>query len=266
MSKTWFITGTSSGLGNIMMKKLLQRGDRVFATLRNVALLNELQQQYPDTLKTAHLELTDKNEIQSVVAEAFKSFGRIDVVVSNAGYGVFGAVEELTDDMIVHQLDVNLLGSIRLIKEVIPYFRTQANGGHIIQVSSEGGQIAYPGFSLYHTSKWGIEGFVESISQDLAPFQIHFTLAEPGPTGTEFAASIRMATAMEAYTHTGVQEMRDYINEGFGQLDDAGEVADKIIASHDMQKPPLRLAIGTRAKGAITQRLRERLHAMEQEG
>ncbi|GAA0191519.1 SDR family oxidoreductase [Fulvivirga kasyanovii] len=263
MSKTWFITGTSSGLGNIMMKKLLERGDKVFATLRNVELLDDLRQKYPNTLETAHLELTDKHEINTVVDKAFNAFGKIDVVVSNAGYGIFGAVEELTDEMIVHQIEVNLLGSIRLIKAVIPYLRSQPTGGHVIQVSSEGGQIAYPGFSLYHASKWGIEGFVESINHDLESFNIHFTIAEPGPTGTSFASSINMANKMEEYNHTSVQEIRDLINEGFGQLDNAEEVVDKIIASNDQRKPPLRIAIGDRAKTNIKKHLKERLQSLE---
>ncbi len=258
MSKTWLITGTSTGLGNIMMRKLLERGDKVFATLRKVELLDELQQNYPDSLKIAHLELTNNDEITSVVDEAFKTFGKIDVVVSNAGYGVFGAVEELTDEMIVHQIAVNLLGSIRLIKAVVPYFRLQ-DGGHIIQISSEGGQIAYPGFSLYHASKWGIEGFVESVSQDLKSFNIHFTIAEPGPTGTNFASSLNVAEPMKEYENTPVKDMRNHLNEGFGKLDDADEVVSKIMATTDEQNPPLRIITGEVANYNVKNKLQERL-------
>ena len=262
MNKTWLITGTSSGLGYLMMKKLLERGDNVFATLRKLELLDELKQQYPNSLKTAHLELTNRNEINTVVAKAFDTFGEIDVVVSNAGYGIFGAVEEMTDEMIVHQIEVNLLGSIRLVKAVIPYLRSQSNGGHIIQISSEGGQIAYPGFSLYHTSKWGIEGFIESVSRDLSPFNIKFTIAEPGPTGTNFASSINMTTPMEDYKATPVQEMRDFLNEGFGELDDAAEVVNEIITTNDLEIPPFRIAIGKRAKADIKKHLTERLKSI----
>ena len=263
MNKTWFITGTSSGLGNIMMKKILERGDKVFATLRNVELLNDLQQKYPNTLETAHLELTNKNEINTVVDKAFNSFGKIDVVVSNAGYGVFGAVEELTDETIVHQIEVNLLGSIRLIKAVIPYLRLQTNGGHIIQVSSEGGQIVYPGFSLYHASKWGIEGFIESISKDLTPFNIKFTIAEPGPTGTNFAANLAMAEPLDAYQNTPVNNMRKIFEEGFGELDDSNDVADAIIKSALDENPPLRVAIGNVANANLIKGLKERIATVQ---
>lgn len=263
MNKTWLITGTSSGIGNIMMTKLLERGDKVFATLRNPALLEELEKKYPEHLKIAHLELTDKDEINSVIDEAFAVFGKIDVVVSNAGYGLFGAVEELTDDMISDQIETNLLGSIRLIKAIIPYMRLQPNGGHIIQVSSEGGQIAYPGFSLYHATKWGIEGFIESISKDLQPFNITFTIAEPGPTGTNFSSSLRAANPMEEYKNTPVNDLRNLIKDGFGKLDDVNDVADAIISSVDEQNPPLRVAIGEVAKTHLEAGLKERLALLQ---
>ncbi|RNL80744.1 SDR family oxidoreductase [Sinomicrobium pectinilyticum] len=258
MSKTWLITGTSTGLGKIMTEKLLREGDRVFATLRNTELLGELQKKYPGQLIPAHLELTDREEIQSTVDRAFREFGKIDVVVSNAGYGLFGAAEELDDDMICHQIETNLLGSIRLIKAVIPYLRKQAEG-HIIQVSSEGGQIAYPGFSLYHATKWGIEGFVESVIQELRPFNIYFTLSEPGPTATSFGASVKQAEVMEEYKGTPVQEVRDLLENGFGPLGDAGKVADAMIACARKKNPPLRLALGKIAYDHIEEALQERL-------
>lgn len=259
MKKKWLITGTSSGIGRVMTEKLLSRGDSVFATLRQTEVLNELLEKYPEQLKVAHLELTDKNEIQSVIDSAFNEFGAIDVVVSNAGYGLFGAVEELSDEMISHQIEVNLLGSIRLIKAVIPYFRRQ-QGGHIIQVSSEGGQYAYPGFSMYHASKWGIEGFVESIAKDLEPFHIQCTIAQPGPTGTSFGASIRTGKSMKEYQGTPVHELLKLIEEGsFGELDDVNDVSDAILESADQVNPPIRLTIGNVANTNVEAALRERL-------
>lgn len=264
MKRTWFITGTSSGIGRIMTEKLLSQGNNVFATLRNTEALEDLHSKYPEQLKIAHLELTDNNEIESVVDRAFNEFGSIDVVVSNAGYGLFGAVEELSDDMICQQLDVNLLGSIRLIKAVIPYMRNQINGGHIIQVSSEGGQIAYPGFSLYHASKWGIEGFIESIAKDLESFNLKFVIAEPGPTGTNFGSSLVTATAMDEYKETPVNDLRKLIAEGFGELDDVNKVANIIINSIDNQKPMVRIAIGNVAKNNIKAVLNERLTSLQE--
>lgn len=263
MKKKWLITGTSSGIGRVMTEKLLSRGDFVFATLRNTEALNELREKYPEQLKVAHLELTDKNEIESVIDSAFYEFGTIDVVVSNAGYGLFGAVEELTDEMISHQIEVNLLGSIRLIKAVIPYFRKQ-QGGHIIQVSSEGGQYAYPGFSMYHASKWGIEGFVESIAKDLESFQIHCTIAQPGPTATSFGASVKTGKSMTEYLGTPVHELLRVIEEGsFGELDDVDDVSDAIVRSADKQIPPLRLTIGNVANTNVKAALIERLELLD---
>lgn len=258
MKRTWLITGTSSGFGKIMTEKLLRQGDSVFATLRSTEMLDELKKQYPNRLKVAHLELTDKTEIQAVVDHAFDTFEKIDVVVSNAGYGLFGAVEELDDEKISHQIITNLLGSIRLVKAAIPHLRKQS-GGHVIQVSSEGGQIAYPGFSLYHASKWGIEGFVESLSQELQSFNIHFTLVEPGPSGTNFGANLKTDHPIQAYQNTPVDKVRKQLENGFGDLDDAEDVVEAMIACGREQAPPLRLALGAVTYDHIETALQERL-------
>lgn len=259
MKKTWFITGTSSGIGLSMTEQILEKGDNVFATLRHPDQLKGLQQKYPAQLHLSHLELTDKEEIRRTVDRAFSTLGHIDVVVSNAGYGLFGALEELSEQSIEHVVDVNLLGSIYLIRSVIPFMRKQENGGHVIQVSSEGGQYTYPGFSLYHATKWGIEGFIESIAKDLEPFKIHFTIAEPGPTGTNFGSSLVIADAMEAYGHTPVNEVRQLLSNGFGELDNVKRVAQVIIESTEQNQPPLRVAIGNVAITNVQSVLKERM-------
>lgn len=261
MKKKWLITGASSGIGRVMTEKLLERGDAVFATMRNTQALSELQEKYPEQLAVKHLEITDTAEIQSVVNAAFLRFGTIDRVVSNAGYGMFGSVEELTNEMIEHQIQVNLLGSIWLIKAVIPHLRKQG-GGHIVQVSSEGGQSTYPGFSIYHASKWGIEGFIDSISKELKIFNIHCTLAEPGPTQTNFGANLAIGEPMTEYKDSPVHEMQTMIMEGrFAELDDVSDVADLIIHSADKPIPPLRITIGkvanTNVEAALNQRLKQ---------
>jgi NAD(P)-dependent dehydrogenase (short-subunit alcohol dehydrogenase family) len=156
MSKTWLITGASSGLGRLMTERLLARGDRVVATARREGSLADLQREHGDRLVLPVLDLTDTARIRAVLASTFRQLGRIDVLVSNAGYGLFGAAEEVTDAQIDHQIATNLIGSIQFIRAAIPHLRQQG-GGRIVQVSSEGGQIAYPTFSLYHASKWGIE-------------------------------------------------------------------------------------------------------------
>ncbi|REA63580.1 short chain dehydrogenase [Dyadobacter luteus] len=263
MNKKWFITGASSGIGRSLTEQLLKAGHTVFATLRRPEQLKELSEQYPERCYADYLELTDPESIQRAVANACDKFGQIDVAVSNAGIGVFGAAEELDIPVIRKQLEVNLLGSIILIKTLIPFLRKQPHGGHIIQVSSEGGQITYPGFSLYHASKWGIEGFVEATAQDVASFNIRFTIAEPGPTGTNFGKSLTIAEPMEAYEKTPVNGIRKFIESGFGELEDVDQVAMQIIQCTESVNPPLRLPIGSVAKKNLTSGLQKRLRDIE---
>ncbi|HEY1548967.1 MAG TPA: SDR family oxidoreductase, partial [Kofleriaceae bacterium] len=185
MSKrTWFITGVSSGFGHEMAKQLLARGDRVAGTVRDVSAMSG-RAGYGDQLWLAELDLVDTPKIRSVIDRAFAELGRIDVVVSNAGYGLMGAVEEMTDEQVMHQLDINLLGSIQVVRASLPHLRRQA-GGRILQISSFGGQVAMPGGAMYHATKWGIEGFIDAVAQEVKPFGIECTLIEPGGARTEF--------------------------------------------------------------------------------
>ena len=263
MNKTWLITGTSSGLGRLMTEQLLARGDRVVATLRQPETLHALHGRYPQRLHLLTLDVTDSAQLRATVAAAFAWAGHLDVVVSNAGYGLFGAAEEVSDAQIARQLATNLTGSIQLIRAVLPFLRAQG-GGRIMQVSSEGGQIAYPCFSLYHASKWGIEGFIEAVAQEVAEFGIDFILAEPGPTGTQFAAGLDQAEAMPCYEPTAAGKMRQALTSGaFKITGDAGKTVDAMIASADEEQPPLRLPLGSTAFFHIRQALRERLDALE---
>ena len=261
--KTWLITGASSGLGRIMTEKLLGRGDRVIGTARRTEALSDLAAAHGELLQVAALDLTDTVGIRATIDAAFERFGRIDVIVSNAGYGLFGAAEELTDEQIDRQLATNLTGSIQLIRATLPHLRAQG-GGRIVQVSSEGGQIAYPGFSLYHASKWGIEGFIEALRQEVAPFGIDFIIAEPGATATNFGASLDNAKPMEIYERTPAGEVRRMITSGeFVIRGDAANTVDAIIATADRDHPPLRLALGSSAHENIRSALTNRLEALE---
>ena len=159
--RSWFITGVSSGFGRHLTEQLLARGERVAGTARKLATLDDLKAQYGDRFWLASLDVTDTPAIRRVVDEAFGVFGRIDVIVNNAGYALLGAAEEVSDEQIAHQLATNLLGSIQVVRAALPHLRAQG-GGRILQVSSVGGQIAVPGLSLYHATKWGIEGFLEA--------------------------------------------------------------------------------------------------------
>lgn len=260
---TWFITGTSSGFGRGLTEKLLARGDRVAATLRGAATLDDLAARYGDRLWVATLDVTDVAAVRRVVDRAFADLGRVDVVVNNAGYGLFGAAEEASDAQVRHQIDTNLVGSIAVIRACLPHLRAQA-GGRILQVSSEGGQMAYPAFSLYHATKWGIEGFVEAVAQEVAPFGIRCTLVEPGPTGTNFGAGLVRPAPIAAYEDTPVGAIRRALAAGAFELTgDAEKMVDAIIAAADAADPPLRLTLGSTAYRSIRAALAARQHALE---
>ncbi|MCM2292561.1 SDR family oxidoreductase [Allorhizobium sp. BGMRC 0089] len=263
MSKTWFITGASSGLGREMAERLLTRGDRIVATIRRNGVLADLEHKHGDALVVATLDVTDTNGIRTIVDEAFRRMGRIDVIVSNAGYGLFGAAEELKDAQIDHQIATNLTGSIQFIRTCLPYLRRQG-GGRIVQVSSEGGQVAYPSFSLYHATKWGIEGFVEAVAQEVAPFGIDFMIAEPGPTATNFGANVVSPAPMEIYEETPAGAIRRAISGGsFAIRGQAGRTAEAMIAAADLKEAPFRLPLGRTAFEHVTGDLSKRLVAVE---
>lgn len=263
MSKTWFITGASSGLGLEMTRQLLDQGHKVVATIRRPEALTQLKRVFGERLDVVLLDLIKPESISSAVEGAFERHDRIDVIVSNAGYGLFGAAEELTIEEIDRQIATNLAGSIHLIRTVLPLLRKQG-GGRIVQVSSEGGQIAYPGFSLYHATKWGIEGFIEAVAQEVEPFGIDFMIAEPGPTGTNFGANLVLATPMGAYDTTPAGAVRRAIAEGSFEIkEDAARTVAAIIAAAESETPPLRLALGSTAYSSISQALSARLDALE---
>ncbi|AIA70815.1 probable short-chain dehydrogenase [Pectobacterium atrosepticum SCRI1043] len=262
--KTWFITGTSTGLGRVMTERLLARGDRVFATLRSPGALDELLAEYGEQLHILLLDVTDTAAIRRAVQTAFDRAGHIDVLVSNAGYGLFGAAEEVSDTQIDRQISTNLTGSIQFIRAAVPYLRRQG-GGRIVQVSSEGGQIAWPNFSLYHATKWGIEGFIESVAQEVAPFGIDFLIAEPGPTDTNFASGVDIAQQMDCYDDTPAGDVRRGLVDGsIAILGDAAKTAEAIIAAADADTPPFRLALGSKAYHSIRDALNTRIQILEE--
>jgi NAD(P)-dependent dehydrogenase (short-subunit alcohol dehydrogenase family) len=261
MAKTWFITGVSSGLGRAMTEKLLARGDRVAGTLRKTGALQDLEKHYGERLWLTQLDLTDTLAVRRGVDAAFAALGRIDVVVNNAGYGLFGAAEEVSDAQIRHQVDTNLIGSIQVIRAALPHLRAQG-GGRILQVSSEGGQIAYPNFSLYHATKWGIEGFVEAVAQEVETFNIQLTLIEPGPTATDFGKGLVSPSPMDVYENTAVGAMRRAVKSGAGFVfSDAGKTVDAMIECADRSRAPRRLLLGggsyDRVHAALTARFAE---------
>ncbi|WP_341991889.1 SDR family oxidoreductase [Azorhizobium sp. AG788] len=263
-AKTWFITGTSTGFGRSMTEQLLARGDRVAATLRTPAALDDLKAQYGERLWVAPLDVTDTGAIRAVVDRAFAELGRIDVVVSNAGYGLLGAAEEVTDAQIRHQIDTNVIGSIQLIRAVLPHLRAQG-GGRILQLSSMGGQITFPGLSLYHATKWAMEGFIDATAPEVAGFGIDFTLVEPGSAKTNFGSTSRvLAPTLAAYDDTPAADARRALLGGiFPSPGDPAKMARAMIDSVDVTPAPRRLTLGSDAYAHVHAGLSARLAALE---
>ena len=258
MNRTWLITGISSGFGYEITKQLLEKGDTVVGTVRKTDKIKSLMEEYPKNLDVKILDVTDVPALQKTVKDAFAEHGKIDVVISNAGYGLFGAAEELSDDQINHIIATNLTGSIQLIKTSLPFMRKQG-GGRIIQISSYGGQVAYAANSMYHATKFGIEGFCESVAQEVAPFNIGVTIVEPGGARTEFrygSAKVAKLTPEYEACH-GFLKMLDPAN-GLAPGDPA-KMATKIIESVDLPKAPMRMVLGSQALQATITRLKERI-------
>jgi NAD(P)-dependent dehydrogenase (short-subunit alcohol dehydrogenase family) len=265
MSKTWLITGASSGFGRELAQLLLQRGDRVAATVRKPNALQDLAAKYGDRLWVAILDVTDSTAVRNVFDRAFTELQQIDVVVSNAGYALFGAAEEVGDAQIERQLNTNLLGSIQVARAVIPHLRQQG-GGRIIQISSSVGQAAYPTMGVYAATKWGIEGFFEGTIPEVAPFGIEVTLVEPGASRTNFASSSADAgQLLEVYDQTPVGDFRRMAaSAGLAMFPgDPRKVVSAIIASAEQNPAPKRLTLGSDAYALIHAALTERLSSLE---
>jgi NAD(P)-dependent dehydrogenase (short-subunit alcohol dehydrogenase family) len=260
----WLVTGISSGFGRLLAERLLARGDRVAGTVRDPDSVADLRERHGDRLWLAELDLEDTGAIRDVVDRAFAALGRIEVVVSNAGYGLFGAAEEFTDAQVRHQLDVNLLGSIQLVRCVLPHLRAQ-NGGRILQLSSVGGQAAFPGGALYHATKWGIEGFLDAVAQEVAPFNISCALVEPGGARTDFRfRSARLSAPMAAYDGSPARNVHRMLGDPANQAPgDPALMAERMIELAGQTPMPRRLALGSDAFGAMRAQLRARLEALE---
>ena len=257
--RTWFITGINSGFGRHMTEQLLASGDRVAGTVRKAGSVDDLVKKYGGQLWVGHLDVTDTGQVRVVVDRAFADLGRIDVVVNNAGFGLFGAVEEVTDQQIADIINTNLIGSIQVVRAALPHLRAQG-GGRLIQLSTYGGQAVNPGASLYHASKWGIEGFMESTARDVAPFNIGVTIVEPGGARTEFRYdSLKLAEPMTAYDGTPAAMVRGVKDRSRPSAGDPAKMAARIIASADVEPAPLRLVLGSDAHRFLTAALSSRL-------
>ena len=262
--RTWLITGVSSGFGRHLSEQLLTRGDRVVGTVRDTGKVTDLLDRHPETFRAEVLDVTDTPAVHRVVESSFAQLGRIDVLISNAGYGLFGAAEEFTDAQVDRIIATNLTGSIQLIRSALPHLRAQG-GGRIIQISSYGGQVAFPGNSLYHATKWGIEGFVEAVAAEVAPFGIGMTIIEPGGARTEFRyGSAQVAHLTAAYDDTPAHSflaMLDPANEL--APGDPARMAARIIDSVTVDPAPLRMVLGSQALATTLSTLGKRIADFE---
>jgi NAD(P)-dependent dehydrogenase (short-subunit alcohol dehydrogenase family) len=241
MAKVWFITGTSRGFGREWAQAALERGDRVAGTARDLSTLDELVKEYPLTFLPLLLDVTDRAADFAAVRQAASHFGRLDVVVNNAGYGHFGMIEELTEDEVRAQLETNLFGALWITQAALPILRAQGSG-HILQVSSIGGISAFPGVGAYHASKWGLEGFSQALSQEVARFGIHVTLIEPGGFSTDWAGpSAKRSAELPPYADVWAadRERRSSMDRG-----NPATSSDAVFKVVDAEQPPLRIFLG----------------------
>jgi NAD(P)-dependent dehydrogenase (short-subunit alcohol dehydrogenase family) len=263
MSKVWFITGTSKGFGRIWAEAALERGDKVAATARNADTLSDLQERYGDSVLPLALDVNDKAAIDAAVKQAHERFGRLDVVINNAGYGLFGAIEEVTEEQARAQIETNLFGPLWVTKAVIPIMREQGSG-HILQVSSIGGVNAFPTLGLYHASKWGLEAFSQSLAAEVKPFGIHVTIIEPTGYSTDWSGpSSVQAEHNPAYD--GIREARaKAFAERMGERGDPQATGPAILAVVDVEEPPLRTFFGAGTLDMIRAEYESRLQVWEQ--
>lgn len=260
MSKTYLITGVSSGFGYEMTKQLLANGETVIGTVRNDTKVQHLIEKYPDTFFRKFLDVTDTEAIKELIADIYKHIDKVDVLINNAGYGLFGAAEELSEEEVNHIIATNLTGSIGMIRSILPHMRKQG-GGRIIQMSSYGGQVAFAGNSMYHATKWGIEGFVESVAQEVAPFNIGMTIVEPGGARTEFRyGSAQVAQLMPEYNGNPAHDFLTMLDQQNGLAPgDPEKMATKIIESIAIAPAPLRMVLGSAALNSTIDTLEKRL-------
>ena len=236
--KIWFITGTSRGFGREWAKAALVRGDKVAATARNTAALKDLVSEYGKNILPLKLDVTDREADLAAVKEAHDHFGRLDVVINNAGYGLFGTIEEVTEAQARAQMETNFFGALWVTQAALPYLRMQRSG-HILQVSSIGGIVAFPGVGLYHASKWALEAFSDTLSQEVSQFGIRVILIEPSGFTTDWASS----SAVHASKNPIYDSIRN-VRPPRPKPGDPRASAAAILKVVDSENPPLRSLLG----------------------
>ncbi len=258
--KVWFITGASKGFGHVWTEAALRRGDSVAAASRNIGPLEALKAEFGDRLLPLALDVGDKAAVDAAVSKVVDRFGRIDIAVNNAGYGLFGAIEEVTEDEARRQIETNLFGALWVTKAVLPIMRAQKSG-HIVQISSIGGVHAVPTAGMYHASKWGLEGFSQALAAEVKHLGIKVTIVEPGGFATEWGkSSAHRAEQLPAYdeARAALSAVRTASTPG-----DPQATAPALLRIVDADEPPLRVFFGDAGLPMIKQEYAARLATWE---
>ncbi|MFJ3913843.1 SDR family NAD(P)-dependent oxidoreductase [Streptomyces vinaceus] len=242
--RTWLVTGATSGIGRELTLQALENGDAVSAIARDTASLDELAEAHGERLLLIRADVRDEEAVLEAVARTLSRFGRIDVVANNAGYGLFGAVEEASDAQARAVFDTNVFGVLNVLRATLPVLRGQRSG-HILQGSSVYGQSAHPGVGLLAATKYAVEGLSDALAAEVAPLGIKVTIVQPGMTATPFLSNLDVAAGIDDYDPT-VRE----VQKGIGELpasafSSAARIAEGIRTAVDSPNPPLRLALGT---------------------
>lgn len=247
MKKVWFITGSSSGLGRTLTEAALAAGNIVAATARNPKNNDDLAQRYPEQLYAIQLDVTSAAQIQKAVKDVIARFGRIDVLVNNAGFAVAGAAEAFTEAEVREQFEVNLLAPVEICRAILPYMR-MAGSGRILNISSVGGRAASAGISIYQSAKFGLGGFSEALANETAELGIRVTSVEPGGMPTNWAgSSMSFANSVEGYENTVDTRIAALKNNEFKAGSELSKVASAILHLADHPEPPLHLVLGSDA-------------------
>ncbi|MFJ5227115.1 oxidoreductase [Streptomyces sp. NPDC088400] len=261
MSEVWFITGSSRGLGRALTEAALAAGHRVVATARKPAQLDDLVRTYGTRLHTVPLDVTDAAAARAAVRSAVDVFGRLDVVVNNAGYGDIAAIEDVSDADFRAQIDTNFYGVYHVTKAAVPILREQGSG-HIIQISSSGGRLGTPGLGAYQSAKWAVAGFSEVLSRELAPLGVRVTVIEPGGLRTDWAgASMTIPPISEPYRETAGAHAELVRGMDGRQTGDPAKAAQVILGLPQLDEPPLHLLLGSDAYRYVTESDRARMES-----
>jgi len=253
MTKVWFITGTSRGLGRSLTEAALAKGDNVVATARDPQQLRDLEDKYPGQLYPLALDVTDNSQIHTAVARAIDRFGRIDVLVNNAGFGITGAAEAYTDEQVRSQLETNLYAPIELTRAVLPHMRRNRSG-RILQISSVGGRTGNAGLTMYQAAKFGLSGFSEALAREVAPLGIYVTSVEPGGFRTDWGGtSMTFAPEVEGY-ETTVNWIAGFLrSDRYIPMGDPDKAARVMVDLTDHPEPPIHLILGSEAVALVRQ-------------